>query len=107
MRTIFTSVVLMGLASFAAMAAGDAKAGQPVYEKHCKTCHGPNGAAEPNVAKFQDGRITDLRSVKVQGKTDAEISTMVTKGVPGMRGDTTVSGKEMDDLIAYVRSLKP
>jgi mono/diheme cytochrome c family protein len=106
MRTLLITVLLMGSASFAAQAA-DAKAGQAVYDKHCQSCHGPNGAAPPNVAKFADGRITDLRSSRVQTLSDADLGKIITNGVKDkMRGDTTVSGKDMEDLLAFVRSLK-
>jgi mono/diheme cytochrome c family protein len=102
---LLIAALLLGSAGVAAQAA-DAKAGQAVYDKHCGTCHGPNGAAPPNVAKFQDGRITDLRSLKVQSMSDADLSKLVKGGTKGMRGDTTVAGKEMDDLVAFIHSLK-
>jgi mono/diheme cytochrome c family protein len=105
MRTLLVVALLTGSANFAAQAA-DAKAGQAVYEKHCMSCHGPNGAAPPNVAKLVDGRIWDLRSSKIQSMSDADLAKIVTHGTGKMRGDTTVTPKEMEDLLAYVRGLK-
>jgi len=106
MRTLLIAA-LTGLASLTAQAA-DATAGRVGYDKHfCGTCHGPNGAAPPNVAKLADGRITDLRSAKVQSMSDADLSKIVTNGIAGkMRSDTTLSGKDLQDLLAYLRSLK-
>jgi len=105
MRTLLMAALLLGTVGIAAQAA-DAKAGQAIYDKHCGTCHGPNGAAPPNVAKFQDGRITDLRSSKVQSMSDTDLGKVVTAGTKGMRGDPTVSGKTLEDLLAFIHSLK-
>jgi len=58
------------------------------------------------VAKFENGRITDLRASKVQSLSDADLGKIVTSGKGKMRGDPTVSGKDLENLIAYVRSLK-
>jgi mono/diheme cytochrome c family protein len=104
-RTLLIAALVIGPANIAAWAA-DAKAGQTVYDVHCKSCHGPNGAAPPNVAKFENGRITDLRASKIQSQSDADIGKVVTNGKGKMRGDTTISGKDLENLIAYVRSLK-
>jgi mono/diheme cytochrome c family protein len=104
MRILLIASLLVGFASVPGWAA-DPKAGQAVYDKHCKTCHGPNGAAPPNVAKFQDGRILDLRSAHVKAMSDADLSKIVTNGSGKMRGDTTVSRGDMENLIAFVHSL--
>jgi mono/diheme cytochrome c family protein len=104
MRTLLIAGLLTVFVSVSGWAA-DAKAGQGVYDKHCKTCHGPNGAAPPNVAKFQGGRILDLRSTHVKSMSDADLGKIVTKGSGKMRGDTSISGGDMENLIAFVHSL--
>lgn len=104
MRILLIASLLVGFASVPGWAA-DPKAGQAVYDKHCKTCHGPNGAAPPNVAKFQGGRILDLRSAHVKSTSDADLAKIVKKGSGKMRGDTTISGGDMENLIAFVHSL--
>jgi mono/diheme cytochrome c family protein len=104
MRILLIASLLVGFASVPGWAA-DPKAGQAVYDKHCKTCHGPNGAAPPNVAKFQGGRILDLRSAHVKSTSDADLAKIVTKGSGKMRGDTSISGGDMENLIAFVHSL--
>jgi mono/diheme cytochrome c family protein len=105
MRTVLLAASLMALAGFTTRAA-DQKAGQAIYDKHCKGCHGPNGAAPPNVTKLESGHMPDLRSFKTQSLSDAELGKIVTNGKGKMRGDTTVSGKEVDDLVAFIRTLK-
>jgi len=62
---VFVMVTFLVASGSLALRAADAKSGELVYSKHCKTCHGPNGAAPPNVAKFENGHIMDLRSSKV------------------------------------------
>jgi mono/diheme cytochrome c family protein len=97
--------LIIGAVSSAAQAA-DAKAGQIVYDKHCKGCHGPNGAAPSNVIKLENGRVPDLRGSKVQSLSDAELAGVITHGKGKMRGDTTVTGKDLEDLVAFIRELK-
>ena len=104
MRLLSIAVLILGSGSFAAQAA-DAKAGQAVYDRHCKTCHGPNGAATPNMVKLASSRIPDLRGSSVQ-LSDAELAKVVTGGKGKMRGDTTVKGKDLNDLVAFIRELK-
>jgi mono/diheme cytochrome c family protein len=104
MRTFLIAGLLTSFVTVPGWAA-DANAGQAVYDKHCKTCHGPNGAAPPNVAQFQGGRILDLRSTQVKSMSDADLVKIVTKGTGKMRGDTTVSGRDMENLIAFVHGL--
>ena len=50
--------------------------------------------------------MTDLRSLKVQSMSDTDLTKIVKGGIKGMRGDTTVSGKDLDDLLAFIHSLK-
>src|SRR5262245_17487537 len=104
MRILLISTVLLGVAcsSFA----GDAKNGLTVYEKNCKSCHGANGAAPPNVATMTAGRMKDLRSSPIQSMSDADLAKVVTDGKGKMTPTKNVSGPALDDLIAYIRTLK-
>jgi mono/diheme cytochrome c family protein len=101
---LLTGLVITAAGSTAS--AADAKAGQVVYDKHCKGCHGPNGAAPSNVTKLENGRVPDLRGYRVQSLSDTELAGVVTHGKGKMRGDTTVTGRELDDLVAFIRQLK-
>jgi mono/diheme cytochrome c family protein len=104
MRIFLIATALFGVAASAW--AGDPKNGQGVYEKNCKSCHGPNGAAPPNVATMQQGRIKDLRSTPIQSMSDADLGKIVTEGKGKMTPAKAVSGPALDDLIAYIRTLK-
>jgi len=105
MRTILTTFTLAALSATAASAA-DAKAGQVVYNTSCKSCHGPDGGGNPSVAKMMKVEMKDLKSADVQSMSDADLKNIVSAGKGKMRPVTAVSGGGLDNVIAYVRSLK-
>jgi len=88
------------------VAAGDPAAGKAVFDKTCKTCHGATGVANPNIAKMMKVDIKELGSAEIQSKTDAEFKTIITEGKGKMKAVKTVTGKDIDNVIAYVRTLK-
>jgi len=100
-----TLVVLIASAGLA-LAAGDAAAGKGVYDKSCKTCHGADGTANANIAKMMKVDIKDLGSADVQAHSDADLKKIVTDGQGKMKPIKAVAGKDLDNVIAYVRSLK-
>ena len=89
-----------------AFAAGDAAAGKVIYEKSCRTCHGASGAANPNIAKMMKVEIKDLSSAEVQGMKDDDLKQVITEGKGKMKPVKTVAGADVDNVIAYVRTLK-
>jgi mono/diheme cytochrome c family protein len=101
---IITTLTLAVL-SATAVSAADANAGQAVYNKSCKSCHGPDGAGNPSVAKMMKVDMKDLKSADVQAMSDADIKGIVTNGKGKMRPQA-VSGAALDNVAAYVRSLK-
>jgi mono/diheme cytochrome c family protein len=105
MRIILTVLTLAGLSATAGSAA-DAKAGQAVYIKSCKTCHGADGTANPAIAKMMKVDIKDLGSADVQAMSDDDIKGVVTAGKGKMKPVLTVSGVAVDNVVAYVRTLK-
>jgi len=105
MRIILTTLTLAGLSATAGSAA-DAKAGQAVYDKSCKSCHGPDGTANPAVAKMMKVDMKDLKSAEVQAMSDDETKKVITDGKGKMKAVKTVSGAALDNVVAYVRSLK-
>ncbi len=99
------------LTSFSMLAAGaalaaDAGAGKAVYDRACKSCHGADGTANPAVAKMMKVEIKDLKSHDVQSMSDADLKKIVTEGKGKMRPVTSVTGNQVDDVVAYVKTLK-
>jgi mono/diheme cytochrome c family protein len=83
-------------------AAGDAAKGKEVYTAKCKSCHGPDGVPAPAMAKAMG-----IKAMKdVQGKTDDEIKKTVTAGSGKMKPVAGVAGADLDNVVAYVRTLK-
>jgi|ERR1700733_169692 mono/diheme cytochrome c family protein len=105
MRITPTVLTLAGLLATAGLAA-DAGAGKTTYDKSCKTCHGADGTANPAIAKMMKVDMKALNSPEVQALSDDDIKKIVTSGKGKMKPVTAVSGAALDDVIAYVRSLK-
>ncbi len=105
-KLIITFLALMCTVAGVALAA-DAKAGADVFGKSCKMCHGEGGAVpNPNISKMFGVPIPILSSPEVQAKSDADIKTVITTGKGKMPAVKTVTGSSIDDVVAYVRSLK-
>jgi len=105
MRTILTTLILAGLSATAGSAA-DAKAGQAIYDRSCKSCHGPDGTANPSIAKMMKVEMKDLKSAEVQAMSDDEIKKIITEGKGKMPAVKTVSGAALDNVVEYIRTLK-
>ena len=105
MRIILTTLTLAGL-SVTAVLAADAKAGQAVYDRSCKSCHGADGTGNPTIAKMMKVDMKDLKSAEVQAMSDDDIKKVITGGKGKMKPVNSVSGPALDDVVAYVRSLK-
>ena len=105
-KLTITFIALMATTAGIALAA-DAKAGADVFNKSCKTCHGEGGAV-PNaaVAKMFGVPIPVLGSAEVQALSDAEIRKVITEGKGKMVAAKSVTGASVDDVIAYLRTLK-
>jgi mono/diheme cytochrome c family protein len=105
MRMILTTFTVISFCATAA-SAFDAKAGQAVYEKSCKSCHGPDGSPNASIAKMMKVDMRNLSSAEVQTQSDADIKTIITAGKGKMKPVKAVSGADADNVVAYVRSLK-
>ena len=107
-KLVITFLALMATVSGVALAA-DAAAGKATFDKSCKGCHG-DGGATPNeaVGKMLGATIPVLASPEFQAsKTDDDIRTAVTAGKGKMPAALkTAPAGTVDDVIAYVRSLK-
>ena len=92
--------------SVAVAFAADAKAGEAVYTKACKSCHGADGTPNANIAKMMKVEMLDLKSPEVQKLSAADIAKIVADGKGKMKGITSVKGASVDDVAAYVKSMK-
>ena len=78
---------------------------RPIYEKECKSCHGPTGAGGP--VKLEDGsklKVPSLREGRAVRHGDDEFTKQITKGGDGMPAfDKKLTPDQMNDLIKMIR----
>jgi cytochrome c553 len=88
--------------------------GRAAYNLTCGRCHGPDGKGDERADKFFNITIPRLSSAEVQGKSDAELREIITKGtsqMPPVEIDESgfrhrLPPQDLDAVIAYVRTLK-
>lgn len=105
LKKVLSLAVLAGFGAVS-LAAADAAAGGAAYEKSCKGCHGADGTPNPAMVNMMKVQIPDLKSAEVQALSDDDIKGLITNGKGKMRPVKTVSGPALDDVIAFVHSLK-
>jgi len=86
---------------------GNSVAGQKIFAGTCEICHGPTGQGDSSMTGYIK-TLPDLAGTKTQEKTDAELRRTLRKGHgQDMVGYEWVFNEaQLDDLIAYIRSLK-
>ena len=80
--------------------AADAAAGKAVYDSKCKNCHGADGSGNPAIAKAMKVEM------KALGSSTADVKKVVTEGQGKMKPVSSVTGADLDNVVAYVHSLK-
>lgn len=90
----------------ASAAFGGAAEGKDLYAKKCRACHGPEGHGNPGMAKMLKVEFRHLGSKDVQGKPDEEIKKIITAGTGKMKAVDGLSGNQIKDLLAFIRTLK-
>ena len=97
MKFLVSTVILTALGVGSAWA--DAADGKAVYESKCRSCHGADGKGTPAMAKAMGVK-------PINGASEATVKEAVTKGKNKMKPTPGVTGKALDDVAAYVASLK-
>jgi mono/diheme cytochrome c family protein len=105
MKVLLTTLTMVILAATAGMAA-DAKAGQVVYAKACRSCHGSDGTPSAAMAKMMKVEMKDLKSPEIQAMSDDDIKKVIADGKGKMKPAKTVTGGDADNVVAYIRTLK-
>lgn len=104
----FTTPRLIGILSAglalvlapASLGAADAAAGKAVYNAKCKSCHGANGEGNPAVAKAMKVEIKPL------SESTTDVRHVITAGQGKMKPVASVTGADLDNVVAYVKTLK-
>ncbi len=119
-RLIIVLTSALALAAPAAFAAGDAAAGKKNYDTLCFTCHGAAGKGDgPTGAALtpppRDFSIGDFKFDADKNGTpgeDTDLKLVIKNGAGAYGGNPSMapwghlSEQDVDDLVAYVRSLK-
>lgn len=107
MRTLLCVSILAAMVLFQGVlaAAGDAKAGQAVYTKACRSCHGAQGEGNPAIAKMLKVAIQPLSAPAVQSKSDEDMKKDIVAGKGKMQPVKTLSAGDLQNVVAYVRTL--
>jgi cytochrome c6 len=99
-QIVIIGACVFGLTASAALAA-DAAAGKAVYDTKCKTCHAADGSGNPGMAKALKVEFKPLG-----GFSEAEVKTAITAGFGKMKPIASVTGADLDNVVAYVLTLK-
>ena len=91
--------MILALCSTGAWAA-DAAAGKAIYAIKCRSCHGAEGEGNPSIAKMMKVELKPL------GSSTADVKKVITEGQGKMKPVAGVSGADLDNVVAYVQSLK-
>lgn len=97
---------VIGFAAACGLAIAGAPEGKTVFDAKCQACHGPKGEGKPAIAKMFKVEMHPFASKEVQSRSDAEIRKIITEGNGKMKPVTGLSDKQVDDVIAFVRTLK-
>jgi len=94
------TAALLGMVATTSPAWADAAAGKTVFDTKCKTCHGADGNGNPAIAKALGVTMKPLAS------TDADVKKVVTEGMGKMKPVSGLMPAQVDDVAAYIKSLK-
>jgi mono/diheme cytochrome c family protein len=105
--TIILLVMTLALAVAGAPAwAANAAAGKTVYTSKCQACHAADGTGNPGLGKALGVTWAPLGGADVQKMSDDDLKKVVTAGKGKMKPIASVTGADLDNVIAYVRTLK-
>ena len=103
------TIVLLAVAlavSGSPLWAADAAAGKAVYTSKCQACHAADGSGNPGLGKALGVTWVPLGSADVQKMSDDDLKKAITAGKGKMKPVASVTGADLDNVIAYVRTLK-
>jgi cytochrome c6 len=82
-----------------------AQGGADLYKAKCAMCHGPDGKGDTAMGKKFG--LKDFGSAEVQAKSDADLTTTITKGKDKMpEYGSKLSKEQIDGLVKFIRTMK-
>ena len=98
--------VILSLSTAGALSAADAAAGKELYAKKCASCHGAAGEGKDAIAKMMKVELRHLGSKEVQAKSDADLAKVSKDGAGKMKPVADLKDKDVQDIVAFLRTLK-
>ena len=100
--------------------AGDAAAGKTIFDANCSSCHGMSGkgdgpvgaALQPPPRDFSVGDFAYDTDGDGEKGSDADLKNVITKGAAAFGGSPLMapwpmlSDGDVDNVVAYIRTLK-
>ena len=99
-------IIAIGFILACGLAYAGAPEGKVIFTEKCQACHGPNGEGKAAIAKMFKIEMHPLGSKQIQAKSDAEFKKTITTGHGKMKPVTGLSDQQVQDVIAFVRTLK-
>jgi len=116
MRRLTLALVFVVASAVPALAQGDAKAGQTVYEQKCLLCHGDKGDGKgpgaehlmPKPRDFTKG-LYKIRTSSNKTPFDQDLHKIVTDGMPGtsMPSWAVLPERDRANVVAYLKTFAP
>ena len=84
---------------------GDAAKGKGIFVSRCSVCHGESGEGKEAIGKMLGVKMPVLSSKEVQSLDDAAHKKIISEGKGKMK-PVSLSDQEMNDVVAFLRTLK-
>jgi mono/diheme cytochrome c family protein len=113
--SLLSCISFLFAAALPAHAAGDAAKGQALFAQRCAMCHGEKGAGDGALAATMpaDQKPRNLSGSEYKyAKDDAKLKEVISKGGAAfglsvlMPAQSDLNDAQLDDLVAFVKSLR-
>jgi cytochrome c6 len=101
---VFATVIAVAVAFVLSLSAQAQNASETLYKSKCATCHGADGTGSAMGKKMG---AHDLTTATVQGRSDTELTDIITNGKDKMpKYGASLKPEDIKGLVAYIRTFK-